>query len=228
MSNKSNISDIINGSMYKFEKNTISLILFTDAAVFNSSGNKSIWAIFSCIAELPPALRNSYENIICHSYWSGSNPDFNKYLEDYNKEIDVLIKNGLQFGDTHLNIRVYVFIADAPARAKACNTMQFNGKYGCLHCMHPTTYEQKKTIYKNMLNIKLRTNQMYNLQWTRAIETSTNYEGIKGFSYLSTWIEIPSNVILDYMHLCFQGSYKFIFNYFFDSKNHLLPFYLGK
>lgn len=45
--NKTNlISDVINSRYYKYEENTISLVLFTDATVYSKSGNKSIWAIF--------------------------------------------------------------------------------------------------------------------------------------------------------------------------------------
>ena len=88
-----------------------------------------MWAIYSCIAELPPILRNSYENIISHLSWSGSNPDFNYYLENYNNQIDDLLKNGVEFKNVKINFRINLFLADAPALAKACFCNQYNGKY---------------------------------------------------------------------------------------------------
>jgi hypothetical protein len=39
-----------------------------------------MWAVFSTLVELPPILRSSYGNIIFHSSWTGSNPDFNVYF----------------------------------------------------------------------------------------------------------------------------------------------------
>ena len=192
--------------------------MFADAACYNKSGNKSIWAIFSSIVELPPPLRNSYENMIFHSLWSGSNPDFNNYLEKYNKEIDHLIENGFEHNNINYKIRVYVLIADAPARAKVCYTNQFNGKFGCLHCLHPTQHENHKTIYPNRI-VQIRTNKSYNNDLKTALEIRTTFNGIKDHAYISLWLDIPDNVIIDPMHLCLLGTYKFMFNNFFLSKN---------
>ncbi len=82
-----------------------------------------------------------------HSQWTGSNPDFNKFLSIYNKEIDSLIKDGFFYNNEKYEVKVLLFVADAPARSKACNSRQHNGKYGCLNCLHPTVYEKNKTIY---------------------------------------------------------------------------------
>ena len=78
------LSDLMNGEAYVYEENMFNLVLFADAANYNKSGNRSMWAVFSTLVELPPILRSSYENIIFHSSWTGSNPDFNLYLEFYN------------------------------------------------------------------------------------------------------------------------------------------------
>ena len=79
---------MINSNAYNYKENTFNLMLFADAANYTKSGNRSIWTIFSTLVELPPSIRDSYENIIFHSMWSGSNPDFNVYLKEYNAEID--------------------------------------------------------------------------------------------------------------------------------------------
>ncbi len=88
------ICDVMNGSRYKFEKNSLNLVLFADAASFTNSGNRSMWAIFSSIIELPPSLRSSSSNIIFHSCWVGAIKDFNAYLHSYNNEIDTVLSNG--------------------------------------------------------------------------------------------------------------------------------------
>jgi hypothetical protein len=120
------------------------------------------------------------------------------------------------------------FIGDTPARDKATNTIAFNGKFGCMHCLHPTVYRDHKTIYPMMENIQLRTNKRYIEQVTEAENIKGCFKGIKGFSYLSTWIEFPNNIIIDYMHLSLQGAFKAICNMFFNSENHSLGFYLGR
>lgn len=95
----SKLSDLCNGSHYKSMDNEkqISLILFVDAVTYVKSKNKSMWAIFSCIAELPPSLRWSSENILFHSIWSGSGIDFNLFLEKYNKPISDIQNDGIKF-----------------------------------------------------------------------------------------------------------------------------------
>ena len=230
MKNNTSITDVISGTSYKFKENTLSLILFIDAASYNKSGNKSIWAIFSTIAELPPQLRHSYENVIFHSLLSGGNPDFNNYLETYNSEINDLIENGFKHNNITYNIRVFLFLADAPARAKVCKINQFNGKYGCIKCLHPSEYlkEKKKTVYPVDFTIEKRTNKSYEECVQEAIESRTTIKGVKGFAYISNWISIPNNILLDYMHLCLQGTFNSMFNNFFDSQFHLKEFYLGE
>ena len=82
------LSDIMNGHAYVNIENTFNLALFTDAANYNESGSRSMWAKFSSLIELPPILRAAYENIIFHSSWTRSNPDLNVFLEKYNYQID--------------------------------------------------------------------------------------------------------------------------------------------
>ena len=53
-SDRNYLIDVMNGRLYTFEKDTFNLVLFADAAAYNKSGNKSMYAIFSEIVELPP------------------------------------------------------------------------------------------------------------------------------------------------------------------------------
>lgn len=205
----------------------MNLILFSDGVTYNKSGNNSIWALLSAIAELPPILRGSLENILFHSIWSGSSPDFNTWFQKYNTEIDILLQNGLIWNGILFKIKIHAFVADAPARSKACNSVQFNGKYGCIKCLHPTVYNSNRTIYPNLSNIDLRSNLKYNLQVLESEKLNQPFEGIKGFSYLSNWLKIPDNVLFDYMHMSLLGTFKAMINNFFDSTNSKKPFYLG-
>lgn len=177
-------------------------------------------------------LRFSYENILFISLWSGPNLDFNIYLKKYNSQIDELITNGMQFKNTIIKLTVHAFIADSPARSKACNSMQHNGKFGCLMCMHPTLRSSnKRTTFYPLLaqEVKLRTRKMYNLQASEADETGIVVKGIKGSTHLSNWIHLPDHILLDYMHLCLIGTFKAMIMYFLNTANHMnKDLYLGK
>lgn len=215
------------GNNYTFEDNTISLILFADGVTYNKSEVNSMWTILSEIVELPPILRGSFENILFHSSWTGSQPDFNVWLKNYNNQIDTALKNGFEWKNKKFNLKIHAFIADSPARSKVCNSIQFNGYYGCIKCMHPGTCLNKVILYPNLDNIKLRTNENYNLQVEKAIVNNCCFEGIKGSSYISNWITIPDNVIFDYMHLSLVGTFKKMFNSFFDQSNWQEKYYLS-
>ena len=105
----------MNGKAYEHEEDTFNLVLYSDAANYNKSGNRSIWAVFSTLVELPSVLRSCYENIIFHSNWTGSNPDFNIYLEKYNSQIDYIREHGIEFNHKIYKFKIHILIADAPA-----------------------------------------------------------------------------------------------------------------
>jgi hypothetical protein len=242
---KNTISDVMNCATYTYAPNLLHLILFADAATYNKSGNRSQWFVFSAIAELPPIKRYEVENVVFHSSWSGSNPDFNIYLQKYNSEIDTLIKDGLVLNGTHYKFKVHIFIGDAPCRSKSCNSNSFNGKYGCIKCLHPTIYNTK-TIYpkldtvrkwevikkdrfgqvisitrpfKDLDRIRNRSKYIYNQQVLEAVTKNETYQGIKGFSYLSNWVDIPRMILFDKMHMSDIGTFKSIFFLLLDSNN---------
>ena len=224
------MTDICSGSFYKFEDNKISLILFADAVTYVKSVSKQMWAIFSCVAELPPSLRFSYENIIFHSIWSGPDLDFNLFLKKYNKNIDDLLVSGIFFNKIKVKTEILAFIADSPARSKLLNSMQFNGAFGCLFCLHPVDRNSKNTgqIYPIHYNIKLRTRKEYEANVTESIRSGKTILGIKGPSQIYNWNKnIPESVLIDYMHLCLIGTFKSMMKNFFDVSNKNMDYYIG-
>ena len=159
--------------------------------------------------------------------WSGSNSDFNNFLEFYNAHTTELLQKGLKFRDKIIQFKIHVFIGDAPARSKVCKTTQFNGKFGCLTCLHPTTHPTTKTVNPYKENILIRTNEIYTKQVSICLKNKAPYEGVKDQAFLSNWLDIPECVIIDYMHLSLIGAFKQMFNNFFNSTNHKEPYYLG-
>jgi hypothetical protein len=122
-----------------------------------------MYAIFSCINELPPKLRYLVENIVVHSFISGAQFDFNNYLK-YNKEIDTLLDKGIILNNSKtITLSINGLIADAPARCKALNSKCFMGSFGCIKCYHPTTRndENNKQIYTYDPTVPLRTSASY-------------------------------------------------------------------
>ena len=201
--------------------------MFADGVNYNKSSSKTIWALLSSIVELPQFLRESHGNIIAHSLWSGSNPDFNVFLECYNKQTSDLLKNGLPFRGKTIRFKIHFFCGDAPATAKMVKSIQFNGKFGCLKCLHPTSRLNRTTIYPYIKDIPLRTNEIYEAQVKECLAKSKPFEGIKDEAFLSLWLTIPENVHREYMHASLIGSFKRMFCYPLLSTNHTKDFYIG-
>ncbi|CAF0921905.1 unnamed protein product, partial [Brachionus calyciflorus] len=82
-----------------------------------------------------------------------------------------------------------------------CNCIQFNGSYGCIKCLHPCLIKNHTLYYPTLPNILLRSNEEYSLLVNKAVSDNTPFKGIKGFSVLSKWINIPDDIIYDYMYL---------------------------
>ena len=60
-----------------------------------------------------------------------------------------ILKNGLLVEHLRMNISIFIhcLIADAPARAKITRTKQFNGEFGCMHCLNPGLRIGRRLVY---------------------------------------------------------------------------------
>ena len=97
---------------------------------------------------------------------------FNAIFEKQMKHFKELIKNGIQIGNTQFLIKIHSFIADYLGRSKLCNSKQFNGYFGFLHCLN------------------------------RGVRVGRSH------CYLSEFLSIPDDVIIDDMHLVDEGLIK--------------------
>ncbi|CAF0951785.1 unnamed protein product [Brachionus calyciflorus] len=140
-------------------------------------------------------------------------------------------ENLLKINSKDYNIRIYCLIADAPARAKVLNIIQFNGEFGCFHCLHPgKNIGQGRGGNKRVYCAKvfpLRKNSLYLEQVKEVKQKKEMLYGIKSSSYLSKWIMLPDSCLLDYMHLCLEGGVKKLINLWFNSTYSSNDFYLG-
>ncbi|XP_040164724.1 uncharacterized protein LOC120901084 [Anopheles arabiensis] len=57
-----------------------------------------------------------------------------EYLRQLVKELNGLMENGIQIANKLIEVRVWAFIADSPARAFIKGVVYFNHKKGCQKC----------------------------------------------------------------------------------------------
>ena len=81
------------------------------------------------IAELPPLVRYSYNNIIRHLFCYGSEPNFDLVFCEYLVCLKAAIKDGIYIDKLKKKFKLEIFtcVMDTVARAKVLNTTQFNG-----------------------------------------------------------------------------------------------------
>ncbi len=218
---KENKSDICNSNAYNASnENTVSLLLFIDQATLAKSNiQSSFWGLYSAIAELPPIIRFCHHNIISHSFYAGRNPDFNRFFKEYNTSLNCLITNGLTINGLKFNIRVHAVVADAPARAKITYTTQYNGKYGCLHCIQAAEeISRNKRVFRYLENAQVRSSSLYKKQ-VKLVKENRNTQdsrGVRGSAYLSRWVQIPNGILLDYMHLSLEGTFTWMMKFWLE------------
>lgn len=105
-----------------------------------------------------------------------------------------------------------VCIADAPARAMLSNLRQYNGEYGCVHCIHPGSRARKKggtvQIYKVTHPIHpLRDEDSMLNHAEVAIRLGKPVMGVKGPSLLNRvpGFNVARGFSPDIMHCLFLG-----------------------
>ena len=223
---KNTFSDVCNSVSYKSKQialNSISLLFFIDGATFTNTGKETTWAIVAFIANLPPRIRNAFYNVLKFTFITSRLFNFNSIFSKQMNKLKGLLKNGIIVKDTQLVINIHNVMADAVGRPKLCNSKQFNGYFGCLHCQNRGRHINKTHCYPGINPIK-RTKDDYEDHVKLA--GVDGFRGINGPSFLSELMTLPDDVIIGDMHLCDEGCTKQFLNLFFLPKNHRAPFYL--
>lgn len=110
----------------------------------------------------------------------------------------------------------------------ALNFSQFNGRYGCAYCLDKGTYANHRMLYLPGDSHERRKRRDLRKWAEDAEKQGKPVFGVKGPSILSPYIDIFKAVPVDYMHAVLEGMTKSLFKYWFDSKYHGKPFYLGR
>jgi hypothetical protein len=214
-----NLHDIMDGEVYKLCQSLenshsnvyyLHALLNTDGVTLLKSKRNSFWPIFMSIIELPMRLRQAFKNLITCAIWYGtSKPEWPNVLPEIVESLKKLYLEGfsIEINRREVIVRLHVIclVADMPAKASILNITQFNGFYGCPHCLEKGLYLNRRMLYPVTNPMVPRTNEHY-IQYLSPTETQTY--GIKGPTLLSEIMKIPENIGIDYMHQVLLGIYK--------------------
>ena len=233
VTNSTDLKDIHDGQAFEHmmhhgflsNSNHTGLIVSADGVPVFKSNQGSLWPVYLTVTSLAPEQRMLMKNIIIAALWYGpTKPPMNLLLGPICNCIQSLSDEGIPVTvDGALRIirpKLLLGVFDLPARASATNTIQFNGKYGCLYCIDEGVIQNRTRIYPPDAPHKLRsTNDMINWAATADV-TGTAQFGVKGSCALAKSIEFPTSVPIDYMHSVLEGVFKSLMNRWFQSKFH--------
>ena len=250
---KNNIEDIYDGLRYQkhmqkgcflANRNNISLLWNTDGASVFKSSNYSIWPLYFAINELPVHKRWYKHNVILGGLWFGSQkPNMLTFLKPFTESISNLQTNGVEVysPDISSNFICRAMLlcgtCDLPAKAIVYNMKQYNGEYGCSHCLQSGKRLKLSTggtvhVYPYIQSDPTgptRTEEQTGIYAREAVTMGKPKFGVKGPSWLST---IPSYSIIDgnaidYMHCVLLGVTKMLLSLWFDSQYSTDLWYCG-
>ena len=190
------------------------LILSTDGvSIKKSTFKKELWPVWLQIADLPPKLRMSRNNIILAALYVGAETpnwvDIVPHLRaELVSDIEVLDSDNLEIT---AKLKTVLLVSDLVAKPHILNMFQFNGYFGCHYCFaEGTTIGRTHSYYPHNQQAEIRepeTNDKYVeiAEYGRSA-LFRNVAGIKGRSAFSSIINgLPLAAPIDYMHCILLG-----------------------
>lgn len=208
----------------------ISLVYHIDGAPVVKSKSMNLWPTQCFVVELSTYLRYCFSNIlVCGLSCSPKKPDLKVFQQRFVTELQQLQGSQVQIAvdDSSIateRISLHTHLADLVAKAPSFCFYQFDGKNGCSICLHPGNRVQqgKGSIriypYYNQEPPR-RTNTQTLLHATMAETTGKPVFGVNGFSPLLHVLDVPSQVVLDYMHLVLAGEFLRRLNIWLDHQS---------
>ncbi|CAF0919879.1 unnamed protein product [Brachionus calyciflorus] len=208
-----------------FHSKFITLTINSDGISIFKSSRTTIWPVYLTINQIDKKERFKLKNVIIAGLWvSKEKPVFEEFLKPIVEELKILEK-GIFFEGDMINIFLTNGVFDKPARAAILNTIQFNGKFGCIKCYQPgknIPSSKNGTIhvypFQHYHHDKpKRTHDKYLSDLRQAVLLKKPFRGIKGDSMLnqlSFYFPIESTVI-DYMHSILEGVVRSLVKYLF-------------
>ena len=146
-----NIEDTYDGTKYKqnmergnflANRNNISFTWNTDGIPIFKSSKYSIWPLYLAINELPVNKQWCSNNIILAGLWFSSlKPNMLTFLRPFKESVSHLFTEGIEIFSPDIEgiflcrAMLLCGTCDLPAKALVYNMTQFNGHFGCTHCL---------------------------------------------------------------------------------------------
>lgn len=242
--NSEMLSEIYTGDCYKSPtvQSFLSESPYNFTMTFNSDGTKlfesssiSLWSLLCTFNDLPYERRSEYV-VMSTLSWGEGKPPTDAFLRFFVEETRQLYSEGLTWKDAVGVERVskVMFLlccADAPARCMFANLMQYNGEFGCGHCLHPGVRAQsgRGTMQAFPLVHPIypeRDRESMIVDAEKAVEQGSSVNGVKGPSllYLIPGFNVGNALIPDIMHCLFLGVDKHFLNVWKSEPNQ--PYYV--
>lgn len=190
-----------------------SYIFNTDGCQTLNSSKVSMWPIYIMINELPLKIRS--RNIITAGLWVHKfEPDMQIFLQPFVNQANELATTGFVWKLNNKVIRSKIFpilcCVDSVARCAMLNMKQYNGRFGCTFCEHPTfnvdgirKYPISTTIPKNRTDASIKRDMI--LAYNAGVGQDIN--GVWGPPSLMNlkYYDLAEGMAVDYMHSILLG-----------------------
>ena len=230
------------GGFLSGQKN-ISLTWNTDGIPVFKSSKYSIWPLYFAINELAPQKRWCSDNVMLAGLWFGPDkPNVLTFLKPFTESMSKLHK-GIELYSPDIKASfvcrgmLLCGTCDLPAKAMVYNMNQFNGYYGCSHCLQ--SGKSLKTGQRGRVHVypyiqddpagPKRSDKQLDKHSHEAVTNQETKFGVKGPSWLSVvpdYNVVKGNVV-DYMHCVLLGVTKMLLKLWFNSEHSKEMWYCG-
>lgn len=203
-----NIRNVIPGRYYHFglksgiktflstKLTEINLAIGVDGLPLSKSSNSQFWPILAYIIGVektvfPVGIYHGYTKPKCT----------NEFLSDFILEAKELITEGIVLNGSIIQVRIKLFICDAPAKSFILNIKGHSGFYSCSRCIQEGEYYERRVCFPYSKNKSVKkthkdyVNMTYEDSHIGTISKLVELEGL----------DVVSAFPLDYMHLVCLG-----------------------
>ncbi|KAL7307604.1 hypothetical protein TKK_0000292 [Trichogramma kaykai] len=222
--------DIYDGYLYqKFvsslspedQKQYVTVTFNSDGAAPFKSSPLSVWPIYLMVNEIPPQER--FKNIItCAIWFNRKKPDMKSFLKEFVLMINNISNKGISctIMGKKLDLKLYSLVCcvDSVARAPMQGLTQFNGKFGCNWCLHPTTWCKSSKYPIKIIPLRTVEGMLKDIACLRHKYVSHGVKSATPLLKLNRF-DIIEGFTPDYMHCVLAGVAKQISGYFINNEN---------
>ena len=175
------------------EEKKLKLQFNMDGLPLINSGGVEFWPILGKVH----FHYDLYDPFIIAAYKGIGKPAIlSRYLDEFVKELNHLLENGVIIECEHFEIEVMCFICDTPARAFIKNISGHTGFYACERCTVKGSKSENRTIFPS-ITAPMRTDESFRTQ-----KQPEHHNGVSPLLKIVPAINMIFHFSLDFMHLC--------------------------